>query len=109
MSLSKQAEDIWHDISNSYNIIACSECPGKHCCHSNCSTTAMFTDHYRFECRINMHYEVMKKQSALGFGDKFAPTGLTYFTTPITYQYIHLNSGIKFRSPHEHPRKAGSK
>ena len=47
-----------------------------------------------------------KKQSKVM--DTFVPTGLTYFTTPTTYQYVHLNSGIQFRSEEVNPEKAGA-
>jgi hypothetical protein len=50
----------------------------------------------------------MREQAKQGFGHKFQPTGLTYFTTPSTYQYAHLNSGIRFRSEETNPEKAGA-
>jgi hypothetical protein len=50
----------------------------------------------------------MLAQSKEGYGHKFVPTGLTYFTDPTTYQYKHLNSGMMFRSSYNVPEEAGA-
>jgi hypothetical protein len=67
-----------------------------------------FVECYCTKCRADLHYETNEQEAKEGSGHKFVPTGLTYFTTLVTYQYVHLNSGIHFRSEEINAEKAGA-
>ena len=88
----------------------CYQCDREHCEHKKCGDNGVisFKDQHCVNCHADLHYNTMREQAKQGFGHKFQPTGLTYFTTPSTYQYAHLNSGIRFRSEETNPEKAGA-
>ena len=87
----------------------CDKCESReHCLHTTCGSRTMFTELYCTQYRADLHLKTMKEEAIQGYGHKFAPTGLTYFTTPTTYQYIHLNSSIQFRSEEINAEKAGA-
>jgi hypothetical protein len=50
----------------------------------------------------------MDHDALQGTGHKFVPTGRIYFTSPTTYQYVHLNTGIRFRSEKINCGQAGA-
>jgi hypothetical protein len=87
----------------------CYRCNREHCQHKKCGNNGVtFKDLHCINCRADLHYNTIREDAKQSFGDKFEPTGLTYFTTPLTYQYLHLNSRIRFRSKETNPEKAGA-
>ena len=80
----------------------CNKCDSE---HKICdSIAAGFVGRHCIKCRQKLHYNQMSNKCS----DKFEFTGLIYFTTPVTHQYLHLNSGIHFRSEETSAEKAGS-
>jgi hypothetical protein len=59
-------------------------------------------------CTTKKFATEMDDDALQGTGHKFVPTGRIYFTSPTTYQYVHLNTGIRFRSEKINCGQAGA-
>jgi hypothetical protein len=73
---------------------SCIKCGKEHCQHISCA-------------RQKNNFVGSRCARCRDTGHKFAPTGLTYFSNPTGYQYVHLNTGIRFRSEETDPERAG--
>jgi hypothetical protein len=88
---------------------SCIKCGKEHCQHISCERQKPnFVGLRCARCRENLHYNTIHEQAKKGTGHKFAPTRLTYFSNPTGYQYVHLNTGICFRSEETNPERAGA-